>query len=208
MYLGNKSMKFDNVNGVAERKWHGPGTVVTGISAAQADKLVAHKEEFLDVTAYTEKDIATRAARARADSEERVRRAHRPAPGSPGIMLEYATDEQLAAEVKRRAELAGIQATPDPKHVRPKKPGQGNKEKPETPKDQASITEAVERAIGVLLERNNPDDFQNGIPRKEAVEAVIDFSLTDTEYEIALGSKAPAEFDKSGFQDNSGEQSP
>jgi hypothetical protein len=197
MYLGNKSMKFDNVNGVAERKWHGPGAVVTGISPMQADKLCSYKEEFLDVTPLTEKEVAARAAKARADSEDRVRKLHRSSGPTGAVMLEYATDEQIQAELARRRKVAGIQeaAPADPKPPKGKATGK------EKSKSQKAITEAVEEALGKLLEKNNADDFKDGIPTKVAVERELGFSLTDDEYSIALGAKAPAEQpDKTGFQ--------
>jgi hypothetical protein len=200
MYLGNKSMKFDNVNGIPERKWNGPGGVATGISQMQADKLCAHKEEFLDVTGMTEKEVLLRASKARADSEERVRKLHRSTGPEGAVMLEYATDEQLQAEIDRRRKMRGIQDAAPPDPVVGKNKGGSKKPATEKSKSQKMLTEAVEETLGKLLDKNDPDDFKDGIPTKVAVERELGFQLTDDEFAISLGSKAPAEEpDKSGF---------
>lgn len=206
MYLGNKREKWDNVNGVVTRKWMGPGSVVTGITPVQADKLIQHADEFVDVTALGDKELLARAAKARADSEAKKRALHQPDGGPGQVLLEYATDEQIAAEIKRRQDYIGIQksAPADPKPKDSKKNPKGN---PKAERDQKNINEQVEMAVGKLLEKNNPDDFKDGMPTLEAVVGVIGFSISEDEYAIALGGNAPAEtIDKTGFEGDEGAQ--
>jgi len=207
MYLGNKAEKWDNANGVVTRKWAGAGAVVAGISPMQADKLLMHKDEFVDVTALTDKELLARAAKARADSQAHVRSLHRQPPGDTSILLEFASDEQIAAEIKRREKIAGIQkaAPADPKPS--KNSAKNPKGSPRDERDQKNINEQVELAVGKLLEKNSPDDFKNGVPTLEAVIGVIGFSISESEYAIALGGNAPSDpLDKTGFQTNEGDR--
>jgi hypothetical protein len=189
MYVGSKNLKYDNCNGVMERKWPGPGTVVDRISNAQAEKLLNHPDEFVDVTGKSDEEIQRLASAAVAKVAERKRKG-RASTHSGGVLLEFCSDDELLAEVARRKLQAGaIDAAPET-------PAPKVAEGPSTHDlhDAQVIEEKVAHAMEVIVERDNPDDFdENGRPTLDAIVGVIGFSISEDEYLRALDvdSEAP-----------------
>lgn len=197
MYIGLKSRKWDNANKRPDRVWNGAGDIVDGISQVQAEKLLQHKDEFVNVTGFTAEQRIARAQKARIEAEEK-RRSLRVVGKAGAVLLEHATDEQLLKELERRKLSREIKQAA-PQELPPM-------ERPTSRRDESSqqfVTEKVLEALDVILERGNPDDLdRDGMPTKSAVEDVIGFSISDAEFAAALGPKAPAEpLDKTGFSD-------
>jgi hypothetical protein len=210
LYLGNGE-QFDNINGMVSRKWRGPGDIIDGISPMQSDKLCAHAE-FEDVTELAEKDpvkLAARVAKAKADADEKRRKSRRPET-KDGRILEYASDEDIEAELSRRRKARAIQENPA---AQPIAGGAGQKKKnskkgkPEKPKEDANLKEAIDEAIASLV--GNEDAFESGVPKREFIEGALGFSITEDEYVDALGGQALTEIpDKTGFMTEDGDDRP
>jgi hypothetical protein len=174
------------VNGQLDRKWAGPGAVVEGVPRVQASKLVAHKDEFIDVTALKDEDLIRRAARAKADVEDR-KRVNRSKTMSGGVLLEYASDEELMAEVERRQLRADTIAAAPPDRPAPA----GGSLNPRPRRDSKEIGDKISRALEAIVARQNPNDLDRaGVPKKEAVEELVGQPITDDEFLAVIGDVA------------------
>lgn len=190
MYIGSKELRQDRVNpGYLTRVWHGTGAVVTGISEPQAAALCRHPDEYVDVTDLDAQQLAARAAQAKQDVIEARRRALNHGTTPQGRLMDYASDEELEAELlrRRKAKLDALgqpaqSMQDDTKRV---DPNQGAK------RNAPQLAERVAQAIEEIATRGNADDLDDGgVPKRAAVEAIIGMTLTEDEYREALGDTA------------------
>lgn len=186
MYIGTKARKDDRANMILNRVWHGPGTVVDGIPPVQASKLLQHPDEFVDVTDLTEEQLAARSARAIAEAEEKRRLARSPgAAAVGGVLLEYATEEQIIAELERRKRLDVLrqQAPAD-------KPSQ--EEGAPQRRDALFVKDKINEAIDKILQEGDSSMLDDaGVPTREAVQEIVGFPISADEYADAIGVALP-----------------
>jgi hypothetical protein len=199
MYIGSKSRKYDSVNQNMNRVWAGTGTICDIIPPTQAANLVAHKDEFIDVSSFTPEDLQIRAQQAISDAKEKLRNARalgaaKKSGASSALLLEFATDEQLAEEVQRRQQRATLasqviksssEPTPAEKNLRQLTDKQRQ--------DSDFLSERIPQAIEDVIAKNKPELMDdNGLPKKDAIEEVIGFSITEADYNQAMDLPTPA----------------
>lgn len=198
MYIGPKDRKYDSPNNNLNRVWTGTGTIVRDIPVVQSANLVAHPDEFIDVTSFNDEELKARAQKAIADCEERFRNARalgaakKNGQGS-GVLLEFATDEQIQEEIERRKERYNLseQTVKEADVSEVTENLQETTEKQRS--DQAFLNEKIPEAIEAVLSAGDTallDD--EGLPTKVAIEEELGFSITDHDYNQALDIPAPA----------------
>ncbi len=195
MYIGSKSRKDDRPNGQPNRVWSGTGSIVEGIPPTQAAALVAHRDEFIDVTGFDTEALQKRAQQAIAEAGERRRQSRSGMRGSGGgVLLEYASEEQLLEELdKRRASRSLLADTTV--HAPPKSDAQVTNEQltDKQRSDKAFLADKVPIAIEAVYQKaaDNPDLLdEEGVPTKLAVEEELGFQLTEDDFNEAVGKSA------------------
>lgn len=186
MYIGSKTRKDDRVNGDLSRVWPGTGTVVDGIQATQALKLIGHADEFRDVTGKNPEELQALAQQAIVAAEEKLRNAR--AVGSQksntGTLLEYATEDQLEAQLNKiRGNKTLLNATTSGSVQHDDEEQAIVKAKLSQSKDKALLAERIPEAIEAIVGKAEIDLLdENGLPTKSAIEEELGFPLTDDEY--------------------------
>ena len=193
MYIGSKPRKYDSPNQQPDRVWPGTGTTVADIPVTQAAKLTSHKDEFIDVSGWTDEQIRDRAQQALADCADKKRKAHaigRETARAGGILLEYATDEQIQDELERRRQRANLaQQTVRP--VKEPTPAERNLNEltERDRKDETFLKARVAEALEAIMAKNDPSLLdEEGLPTRSVMEEELGFPLTDDDYAMALGT--------------------
>lgn len=196
MYIGRKTRKYDSVNQNMNRVWTGAGTICEDIPVVQAANLTSHKDEFIDVTGMSPEELELRARQAVNDAEESVRKAHalgrlKSNGGAAGTLVEFATDEELRAELDRRNSQRNlaeqtvqvVKATPAEQTLQELSKKQRADESFLAERIPAAIDDVLGKASAELLD----DD---GLPLKSAIEESLGFSISEDDYARALDTTA------------------
>lgn len=185
MYIGSKKEKYDNVNGNITRRWQGAGDIVDEIPKLQGAKLVAHKDEFIDVTVLDEKARIARAGKAKADVDALMRKV-RSGNTSGGTLLSYATDEDLEAEFERRRAEKKAAKGGEPADKKAKA-ASGTATAPGMREGKEAV-EKIRIALEAVVTRQSADDVdKEGKIKKSAVEEVLGFPVSDAAFAEAMG---------------------
>lgn len=192
MYIGLQMVpSSDRPNNRPDRVWHGPGDVLGGIPPIQAAALLAHKDEWADVTHLVGAELLREQQAARSHTEERLRVLKNPvdAPNNKrGVAA--ATDDELEAELERRR-VERVKIAGRSQQVATSISQQRPAPAVNTPdKSREAIIAAVERVMTRIGEK--PDLSaellsEEGVPTFVAVQEEVGYPIHEVEYRVALG---------------------